>query len=165
MRSFMKIGGGHQVSFPCQPSLDGATFQCEFPGRERSWQTIIGRRQHHRRMHKAWYDQRIIAERRTFGWTLEESSLLARREAKQSVLCIRAINQALRQAFPHRTIGAICQHRRFQAHMDLVTQYNSQLRVLPGGTASPLPSPTEPTPGQREVFSPPASPGPLLIHL
>ena len=43
------------------------------------------------------------------------------------------------QAFPHRTIG---------------------------GTASPLPSPMEPTPGQREVFSPPApSHSPLFIYL
>ena len=30
--------------------------------------------------------------------------------------------------------------------------------LLPGGTASPLPSPTEPTPGQREVFSFPLLP-------
>ena len=108
-----------------QPSLDGATFQCEFPGCERSFQTTIGRGQHHRRMHKAWYDQRIIAERRTFRWTLEESSLLARREAELSALRVCAINQALQQAFPHRIIGAISQHRRSQAHKDLVTQYTS----------------------------------------
>ena len=79
-------------------------------------------------MHKAWYDQRIIA---TFGWTLEESSLLAHREATLSVPCVRAIKQALQQAFPHCTIGAISQHRRSQAHKDLVTQYTSQLRVPP----------------------------------
>ena len=65
-------------------------------------------------------------------------------------LSVRAINQALQQAFLYRTIGAISQHRCSQVHKDLVTQYTNQLRVLPGSTASPLPSPTEPTPGQRE---------------
>ena len=62
------------------PSLDGATFQCEFPGCERSFQTTIGRGQHHRRMHKACY---------------KEFSLLARREAKLSIPSVRAINQVL----------------------------------------------------------------------
>ena len=99
-------GQSAPATSPTQPSLDGATFQCEFPGCERSFQTTIGRGQHHRRMHKVWYDQRIIAEGWTFGWTLEESSLLARREAELSALRVRAINQALQQAFPHRTIGA-----------------------------------------------------------
>ena len=143
------------TSSTTQPSLDGATFRCEIPGCE-SFQTTIGRGQHHRRMHKAWYDQRIIAERRAFGWTLEESSFLASREAKLSVPRVRAINQALQQALPHRTIGGISQHRRSQAHKDLVTQYTSQLLVLPGGTASPPCSlrVAEPTPGQRKVFSP-----------
>ena len=108
-------------------------------------------------MHKAWNDQRIIAERRTFGRTLEEFSLPARREAELSALRIRAINQALQQAFPHRTIGAISQHRRSQARKNLVTQYTSQLRVLSGGTASPLPSPTKPT-LHRGRFSPPPLP-------
>ena len=149
-------GQSAPVTFPTtQPSLDDATFQCEFPGCERSFQTTIGRGQHQRRMHKVWYEQRIIAERRTFGWTLEESSLLAHREAELSVPQVHAINQALQQAFPYRTIAAISQHQRSQAHKDLVTHYTSQLRVLPGGTASPLPSPTEPTPGQSEVSSPP----------
>ena len=144
------------ATFPTtQSSLDGATFQCEFPGCGRNFQTTIGRGQHHRRMHKAWYDKRIITERRTFGWTLEESSLFARREAQLSALDVRAINQAFQQAFPHRIIGAISQHRRSQAHKDFVTQYTSQLRILSGGTASPLQSPTEPTPGQRELFFPP----------
>ena len=78
------------------------------------------------------------------------------------------MNQALKQAFPHRTTGAISQHRRPQAHKDLVIQYSSHLRVLPGDTASPLPSPTcgtGPAPGQGEVFSSLPSPSPLLTYL
>ena len=93
------------------PSLDSATFQCEFPGCERSFQTTIDRGQHHRRMHKAWYDQRIIAARQTFGWTLEES-------------------------FPHRTIGAISQHRRSQPYKGLVTHI-----------------PASPRPSRRQSFT------------
>ena len=41
---------------------------------------------------KAGYDERIIADRRTFGWTLEESSHLARQETELSVPRALAIN-------------------------------------------------------------------------
>ena len=57
------------------------------------------------------------------------------------------------------TVGAISQHRRSQAHKDLVTQYTSHLRVLLRGTASPFLSPTEPTSGG---FLSPLSPAAII---
>ena len=56
------------------------------------------------------------------------------------------------------------QHRSHQPALTLPSpqglghSITSQFRVLSGGTTSPIPSPTEPSPGQKEVFSFPLPP-------
>lgn len=81
---------------------------------------------------------------RSAQWNAEESSLLARQEARLTLEGARFLNQALGPYFPNRTLEAIIGQRRYQKHKDLVSQYIRELEAE--AEAGPQPVPTqEPT--------------------
>ena len=99
---------------------------------KRSFTTISGRGLHHRRAHKAWYDERVIQQATQPGqrrWTREETALLARREAELTIQGVRFINQALHESFPQRLVSTISNYRCSKDYRDMVQQAIHQQRV------------------------------------
>ena len=107
-------------------------FQYEYPSCERSFTTTSGRGLHHRRAHKAWYDERVIQQATQLGqrrWTREETALLARREAELTIQGVRFINQALHESFPKRLVSSISNCRCSKDYRDMVQQAIHEQRI------------------------------------
>lgn len=113
---------------------------CEFPGCSKTCATLRGIRLHEQKMHKDFYDARVlrgntvneVGHTKTLKkrWTEEEKSLLARREVQFTKQGVRLMNVALEEWYQvnqpgidGRTLEAIKGQRRTAGHKALVAQY------------------------------------------
>ena len=114
-------------------------FVCEFPDCNLEFTTKTGRGVHCNRMHKAWWDAKQLAENPSSRgqWTVEEKSLLARKEAevwlegrdkgKSDNQIAKSVNAALYKIFEGRTQEAVKGIRRRPSHKERVQSFITEL--------------------------------------
>ena len=116
---------------------------------------------HEQRAHKNWYHERQVQEMdvRKARWNAEESSLLARQEARLVREGIKCVNQALLPLFPNRTLEAIKGQRRCPRYREKVRHYLGELdgpemgdRADPDPQEVPVQTEWEPQPNRLEVL-------------
>lgn len=114
-----------------EPNSSPATllFLCEFPECNKAFSTKTGLGVHQQRIHKAWYDARQLASKpkKKAGWTQEELTILAKKEASRIISEERPSLQILTKD-TGRTLEAVKSQRRSTKYQQLVSEFIKELQ-------------------------------------